>query len=220
MLILGSLGYGALQLQHLAQDANRVPIRELVLLGERQLTHEEDVAHAIESLGYRSLLNLDVNELSQRIEALPWIDKAAVRREWPNRIQVMVEEHQPLARWGNNGYLNQRLDSFIAPQIEVLAELPRLSGPVGTEEKVWQMWQQLVEILAFNGYQGQDLQLTPRHAWTLRLDNGIELVLGRSDTEARLQRFLTAWPQVSNTKKGAARIDLRYDTGFAVQWQE
>ncbi|WP_051201962.1 cell division protein FtsQ/DivIB [Ferrimonas senticii] len=220
LLTLAGLVRAAMALADIANDASQVPITELALFGERRFTSDADVAAAMLPFTEQSLFSADVSLVSDTLVALPWIDRAAVRREWPNRLRVFLQEQVPVAHWGEQGWLNQRGEAFLAPRRDELSQLPFLQGPAGSEQKVWQMWQQLSAILAHSQHQGQRLQLSSRHAWQLQLHGGIELALGRDDTLARLQRFIDVWPQLAQQPRQPQRIDLRYDTGLAVQWQE
>ena len=62
--------------------------------------------------------------------------------------------------------------------------------------------------------------LSPRHAWQLRLANGLHLALGRDPeaAELRLKSFVAAYP--ATLSPGGRRyesVDLRYPNGFAVR---
>ncbi len=39
----------------------------------------------------------------EAFEAVPWVRRAVVRREFPNRLKVTLQEHQPVAYWGAEG---------------------------------------------------------------------------------------------------------------------
>ncbi|GAA5194322.1 cell division protein FtsQ/DivIB [Ferrimonas gelatinilytica] len=220
LMVLAILVLGARWLTAFAANADRLPVEELALIGERRFTADEEVREAVRELEQWSLFTADVAQIREALTALPWVDRAAVRREWPNRLRVYLVEQVPVARWHNGDWLNDRAEPFAAPPRPDLSHLPLLAGPDGSAEKVWQMWQQLSELLALNGLTGQALQLNHRHAWTLRLDSGIELALGREDTLARAQRFIDLWPRLEQEGKPVQRVDLRYDTGLAVRWQD
>ncbi len=220
LLVLAVLAQGAHWLVEFARNADRLPVEELALIGERRFTADEEVREAVRQLEQWSLFTADVEQIREALTALPWVDRAAVRREWPNRLRVYLVEQEPVARWHNGDWLNDRAQPFVAPPRPELDHLPLLAGPDGSAGKVWQMWQQLSELLALNGLSGQALQLNHRHAWTLRLDSGIELALGREDTLARTQRFIDLWPRLEGEGKPVQRVDLRYDTGLAVRWQD
>ncbi|GAA4900522.1 cell division protein FtsQ/DivIB [Ferrimonas pelagia] len=220
LLVLLGLLRGGWWVVEFTRSADSLPIEELALIGERQFTDDDEVRQALRELGNWSLFTADVAVIREALTALPWVDRAAVRREWPNRIRVYLLEQVPVARWHDHGWLNDRAQAFEAPPRAGLATLPHLSGPAGSEQKVWIMWQQLSELLAINGFEGQALSLNARHAWTLRLASGTELALGRSDTLARAQRFIDLWPELEREQAPIERVDLRYDTGLAVRWQE
>jgi len=60
--------------------------------------------------------------------------------------------------------------------------------------------------------------LTARHAWQLRLGNGLHLMLGRDAelAEVRLRRFVEIYPSVEKRKQHEY-VDLRYPNGFALR---
>ena len=55
-------------------------------------------------------------------------------------LHVTVIEQAAAARWGDAGLLNNRGELFIAPRAHVPSELPRLSGPEGSESQVAQRY--------------------------------------------------------------------------------
>ena len=52
-----------------------------------------------------NFFTVDLNEVRIAFEAVPWVREASVRREWPDRLIVSLEEYQPLGIWGNEGQL-------------------------------------------------------------------------------------------------------------------
>ena len=64
--------------------------------------------------------------------------------------------------------------------------------------------------------------LTPRHAWRLRLADGLAVELGRDaardPVEARLARLVAAYPHtLARMPRKHDHIDLRYPNGFALR---
>ena len=78
--------------------------------------------------------------IQRAVEALPWVDHARIQRRWPNSLHVTVIEQTAAARWGESGLLNTRGELFVRAAAHVPAELPRLSGPEGTECQVAQRY--------------------------------------------------------------------------------
>src|SRR3954469_632451 len=83
----------------------RLPVFDL-----KQLVVEGSVAHVtrtqVEAITARELsgnfFTLDLNAARAAFEKLPWVRAVNVRRQWPDRLDVVIEEHVPLARWGND----------------------------------------------------------------------------------------------------------------------
>ncbi len=60
---------------------------------------------------------------------MPWVRKVALRRQWPRRLEVTIEEHSPLARWNDAGLVNAQGEVFVA---DYDGELPQFDGPEGS----------------------------------------------------------------------------------------
>ena len=83
----------------------------------------------------------------EAFESVPWVRQAVVRREFPNRLRVQLQEHQAVAFWGPDGdtrLVNSFGEVFEANQAEVEAsDLPQLNGPAGQTPLVLQAYRQL-----------------------------------------------------------------------------
>ena len=98
--------------------------------------------------------------------------------------------------------------------------LPRLSGPEHEKRNVLQNYQNLSKLLAPSGLQVNALHLRENQAWELSLANGVILRLGKKDIEGRVARFCKAYPALFSDKLDQVMsVDLRYETGMAVQWR-
>ncbi|WP_372872378.1 cell division protein FtsQ/DivIB [Shewanella sp.] len=220
VMVLGMLGYGGYRLHQLLNDAEALPIEALVINGERVYTSEDEIRNAMQALMESSFFSADVTEVQQAIEALPWVYKASVRRVWPARIKVFLQEQKAEARWNGMDWVNEHGEVFGAPPQPDLDRLPKLSGPETKAAEVLTAYRQIAELLKINGFGLESLSLSPRHAWIAVLDNGITLELGREDKMARVQRFINVYPTLKQQSKVVSRVDLRYDTGLAVGWDE
>lgn len=219
-LILGSLVLGGYQLHKFLNDANTLPIEAVAIKGDRTYTTDKDIQVALQDLMQRSFFSADITLVQQALEALPWVYRASVRREWPAKLRVYLQEQQPAAHWNGDAWLNVHGEVFQAPSHPSLAHLPELSGPDSMGMEVLTAYAQLNSLLKINNFTLASLNLTPRHAWHATLGNGIVLDLGREDKMARIQRFITVYPLLAQQDKSIARVDLRYDTGLAVGWGE
>ncbi|GAB3539915.1 cell division protein FtsQ/DivIB [Noviherbaspirillum agri] len=169
--------------------------------------------------------NLDAARLA--FEAVPWVRKASVRREWPNKLIVTLEEHEPLGTWGDDGRLvSTKGDVFTAnlAEAEEDHELAAFSGPDGSEKEVVARFRELHEWFKPIKLAPASVQLSHRYAWTVTLDNGMKVELGRAQSEAtlkeRVERLIGVYPQlVSRLQDRIESIDMRYPNGLALKAQ-
>jgi cell division protein FtsQ len=123
--------------------------------------------------------------------------------------------------WNGEGYLNASGEAFFPQPGAAPDKLPQLAGPQGQGSKVLGKYRQVVKTLQPLGMQVTRLALDSRRAWTLQLDNGVQLRLGRTRPWHRLQRFVRAFPEVfAGRLAGVQRVDMRYSNGFSVYRQQ
>lgn len=77
-------------------------VKQVDIMGEGRL-READVSAALGVHRGDFLFSIDLDAAKRRVEGLSWVDKAIVRRLWPNRIVVQVIERRPYALWQNEG---------------------------------------------------------------------------------------------------------------------
>ncbi|MGA9163057.1 MAG: cell division protein FtsQ/DivIB [Thiobacillus sp.] len=177
---------------------------------------------------------VDLEQVRASLEKLPWVREARVERRWPDTLVVSLLEHVPFARWNDDALVNADGEVFVAASS---GNLPRLSGPDDSSAEVVAAFRRYQAALKPLGMRIAELRLSPRRAWWMRLDNGMQLALGRLQTDARLARFVTLYPRLLTTQvvasataasanapsaKNAAPIipvavDLRYPDGFAMR---
>ncbi|MFN3788525.1 cell division protein FtsQ/DivIB [Massilia sp.] len=167
----------------------------------------------------------DLEQVRATFETVPWVRRATVRREWPDQLVVEVEEHEALGTWGEDGrLLSVKGDVFTANLAEADDdhELPAFTGPKGSEKEVLARFTELRSWFAQVNLVPMALSLSDRYAWTVKLDNGMSVALGREqdkDTlKKRVQRLVGVYPQlVARLQEGRIdTIDMRYPNGLAL----
>ena len=162
-----------------------------------------------------TFFTLDIERLRTSFEKLPWVRRADVRRQWPDRVDVVIEEHKPLARWGSDALVNIQGEVFEAAYD---ATLPLFNGPAGTAGEIAVQYDMFHREFAAIGRKPVQLRLSSRRAWQVRLDNGMTLEIGREQVNARVARFLATYAQtIEPLGRRADYVDLRYANGFAVR---
>jgi len=220
LIVMASLFWVGLSLAQWLEDEQRVPLRSILIGGERTFLQDDSIRLAVRQGLTGSFIELDVDKAHTDIEALPWVYSASVRKEWPDTLRVYVIEQKPVARWHDDMLLNPLGDSFQAQVPPEIAQLPVLFGPGGSERTALEGYRSMQGLLQGSGLQIVELSLSERFAWQVRLQNGINLNLGRTEFMGRLQRFIDVYPLLKRNKKQVSYVDLRYDTGLAVGWQQ
>jgi cell division protein FtsQ len=204
----------------LANAANQ-PIERIVVSGA--LTHVtatqvEDVVRA--ELRGAGLVTVNLGRISRALDALPWVDGAAVQRSWPRGLTIQITEQIAIARWNAAGLLNARGELFLAHTTLARLDLPLLAGPEGAEQEVTARYLSMQQQLQGLGLALNALTLDERGAWNCVLADGVAVRLGRSDVDARFNRFVLAAAALVRARAAdIAYVDMRYGNGFAVGWR-
>ena len=190
-------------------------LREVEVTGRIARTTRDQV-HAIVADQLRgNFFTLDLDATRTAFQKLPWVRRATLRRRWPDRLEVELEEHVALARWRDSALVNTHGEVFEAASGEVL---PVFVAPEGTALEVAQRYDAFRNLLQPLRKRPVLVFLSARRAWELKLNDGQVLELGRSQMEERLQRFVTTYGRaLSQMPNQPYRIDLRYANGFAVR---
>lgn len=221
VLIAGALLAGtAWGLTRLAR-AEYFTVGSVQFAGEfKQVTREQLTAATAEA-AHGNLFLLDLDAVKTRVEAVPWVHRAAVRRQWPPAVVIEFSEQQIAAAWEPGGWLNRHGEwvDLGDSSPDDAAALPRLAGPQGSAAQVWARYARLRARLASAGLQITRLELSARRTWRLQLDGKLVLLLGREPLEDKLDRFLQAYATGLDRYRGNIKqVDLRYTNGFAVAW--
>lgn len=198
---------------------------------EGDLAHASAVAirtHAMPQLA-GNFFSIDLAEARRAFETVPWVRRAAVRRVWPDRLVVRLEEHRAVAWWqgedsdrGDERLVNEQGEIFEVNPGEVEDEgLPVLRGPDGSAAAVLAMQRRLGAELKGLGTTIDTLALSSRGSWSLRLANGARIELGRGDEAQVGERTrvfaATVGTLVARYGRPIATADLRHADGYALR---
>jgi cell division protein FtsQ len=172
-----------------------------------------------------NFFSMDLAAARAAFETVPWVQHASVRREWPNKLVVTIDEFVALGTWGEQGRLisvDGVLFTANLDEAEQEGKLPALDGPDESAREVAQRMFDLREWLAPVKLSPRSLSLSKRYAWSARLDNGILLNLGRANDraalKARIDRLVSVYPRLASALPGRIdAIDMRYPNGLALR---
>lgn len=168
----------------------------------------------------------DLQMDKRAFESVPWVRQAVVRRIWPNRLAVRLEEHRPAAVWGSDSTTDKLVNTFgevFEANVGDVEDdsLPTLNGPEGTSGHMLVMLGRLKALFDRIDARIDSLSLSGRGSWRAELDTGAEVELGRgTDDEvlARAERFLATLTQVTQRyQRPLEYADLRHNDGYAVR---
>ena len=170
----------------------------------------------------------DLTRVRSAFESVPWVRLASVQREFPNRLRVTLQEHKPVAYWGDDG--EQRMVNSYGEVFEANVsdldddKMPRLSGPDSQSQQVLAMYLALAPAFKSMSLTVDSLALTDRGSWRAKLTHGAVIELGRGGVEdvmVRVKRITETLAQVTNKlgRKVSAieSADLRHDNGYALR---
>lgn len=221
-LALALLAYGG---GRLLIESRAFPLRTVRVQGELQHVAQADVVRALQGKVRGTFFTADLEGIGGLFRTIPWVRRADVRRQWPDLLEVTLEEHVVLARWGQGKdapLVNTHGELFTARSD---ATLPLFSGPAGAEGEIARRYEAFRGLLAPLELQPQRVALSPRFAWQLKLSNGLAVQLGRESDkdslEDRLAKFAAAYPQtLGKLGRDIDYVDLRYPNGFALRVPE
>lgn len=218
-------------------------LRSIRIEGELAHVSRAEVVKALDGRLAGTFFNMDLDAVRVLFETIPWVRRAQVRRMWPDRLEVRMEEHVPMARWGHAGenrMVNSHGEVFTAPlrpeagDGRRLTALPQLAGPAGTAAEVLRRHAAFAAALAPLELRLDSVMLSPRYSWQLKLSNGLAVQLGRDSgdrsadknaadkggegVDARFARFVSIYPRtLAPLGRRLSYVDLRYGNGFALR---
>jgi cell division protein FtsQ len=198
-----------------------LPVQRISVTGELEHTQAQVVQDMVQPGLAGGFLNADLQQIRAQLESLPWIYQATVRRKWPNALEINVVEELPIARWGQDGFLNHEGGVFRSGKSGDWNDLPLLLGPEGSAQALMAKYQRLVELLAPLNLSVEQLAVDERGQMEAVLAGGMQLNLGGEDFLGRMNRFVWIYrSELAARWSEVKQVDLRYENGIAVAFNE
>ncbi len=174
-----------------------------------------------------NFFTMDLGAAQAAFQSAPWVRRAMVQREFPDRLHVTLQEHVPVAYWGegDNQMINRQGEIFEAGDAELDDEhMPTLIGPDGQAAEVLAMHGQLAPLLAPLDMRLAELALLARGNWRAELSQGAVIELGYGpprELAARLAQFVGTVGEVAarhqRPVEAIEAADLRHVGGYALR---
>jgi cell division protein FtsQ len=220
--VLAAGAYGAVKGGHIAEmtaaikdaadgaaNAAGMRIATVSLSGQRQVSREQIFA-ATGVTDHSSLLFLDVADARAKLEAIPWVAEATVRKFYPDRLQITITEREPFALWQINGKVQviaadgTVLSNLIEPR---LAALPFVVGP-GAAVAARDFLAVLDAYPAIRD-QVRAAILVAERRWNLRLKSGLDVRLPDTEVERALDTLVRLDREKALLGRDITAVDLR-----------
>lgn len=219
--VLGALVWSLVQLPMFA-------LAGITVLGDVEHNNAVTLRANVASRLTGNFFTTDLGRVRNAFESVPWVRQATVQREFPNRLRVTLQEHQPVAYWGDDSdsrMVNSYGEVFEANAGDVDDEkMPRLNGPDSQSQQVLAMYRALAPVFKDLTLALNSLELTGRGSWRARVGHGAVIELGRGSVDevmVRMRRMATTLVQI--TQKLGRKVsamesaDLRHDNGYAIR---
>jgi cell division protein FtsQ len=208
-----------------------LPIRGIQLEGELSRNSVAGVRASALPLLHGNFIGIDLQKSREAFETLPWVRTAVVRRVWPDRLAVRLEEHRAAALWEGatesatiDHLVNVQGEVFEASALDVEDDrLPRFAGPEGSAAAMLALYRRLLPAFEKQEWNVERLSLSGRGSWRAELDSGAVIELGRGSEDevvARTERFLRTVmdvPAVKRFRQPLEYADLRHRDGYALR---
>ncbi len=234
VMMLGLLSGGVFFINWLYTPGS-FPITKIELVNHLQNQESRELQKISAQAIKGGFFSLNVEKFrNELLQALPWVKAVSIRKIWPDRLLVSIEEHKPVARWqsvvrnteADNKHYNLLSNEGLVFKPELSTEqkkkfnhLALLQGPDGSSKKIMQACYKMNEHLKRIGFGIRKCGMNARRTWMLELVNGMEIKLGKEKNIQKLDRLIRAFNgQLKAYRDLVAYADLRYSNGFSIKW--
>ena len=193
-------------------------VKNLQISGALKNVNSQMISKKIAHLLVEDIVDLDMTQIQQTIEDMPWVRTSEVVRIYPSTIKIDIKEQIPVAIWNGKSYLNQYGEIFNASDIEGKEMLIKLNGTNEQAEVMLKLYSSLKNSIDVDRL--QTIFQNKNGAYRLKLNNGTEVVLGRKQLNQRINRLRKMLDLIDRHPQVITRIDLRYRKGMAIKFSE
>lgn len=193
-------------------------ITEVQLNGDLERLKPTDIKEMVSPYVGQSFWRIDLERLHADILHLDWVYKVKVKRRWPNKLILEITEQKPVARWSEDGLLNQEGDIFYPYDIDSFQRMVVLDGSAIQSRALLQKLQVFQDAFSKLNWTIDSMTAQADGVWRIHFLSGATLLLDDDDWQGKLDRFIRAYPKTQqDLRKFAHVFDLRYSNGFVIK---
>lgn len=195
-------------------------VNEVEISGH-QNTSEIAVFEALGLDGFTSLVSLDAREAREKLATLPWVETATVRKVYPGKLEIGLQERRAFAIWqtGETLSLIERDGRVIGAYAGAgFNSLPLVVGP-GAATAAAPFMETLSAYPEFASRVKALIHVGERR-WDVRLASGITVKLPADAPEKAVERLLAMDAETQVLSRDIAAVDLRLEDRTTVALTE
>ena len=192
-----------------------LPIKQISIIGEYQHIDKEQVDLIANEYIEGNFFSINLDQTRHAFKKLAWVREIAIRKKFPDTLEVTIEEHKPIARWGRVGLVNSYGEIFNAASQE---DLPSFIGYETFVKEMTLKFMEMNKILSKELMQVGTITLSERLSWEVITDNQVRVILGKDNIIKKLNLFTNNYQNIlAGLKNRIEYVDLRYKDGFSVK---
>ena len=220
VVLISGFIYGAVVATKVMIEYLDQPIQLVVVKGDTENLDVAELKSQVLQLGESGFVSTDMDAVRTLTERFGWVQSVKIKRFWPYGVELTIEEHIPVARWGTQHLLSSEGETFEVVDTTGFRDLPELYGNEGQELELMASYRDLSHLLASIGMSIESLTRSSRGAWQLVCRNKLKLNLGRDQVNQKVSKFVSVYKLTLHKKiEQIEHIDLRYTNGLAVAWK-
>ena len=204
---------------YVVRGVEDVPIKTVVVESELKHVTKQEIRDIAANYLRDGFFTIKLANFENDLEMIPWVFKANIKRKWPSKLIIQIEEQTPHFRWTGQSLLNMNAEPFLVSDFDAYNQLPKLSGLAGREQYLARLYQQYNKRFRAIGLSIAAVDEDARYDKVITLTNGISINVGREHTSQQIERCLRSFEKFNKEERAAiVSIDLRHSNGFAVRW--
>ena len=192
-------------------------VKEVIVEG-RSKTKKSALLQALQVSEGDNILAINITEMKDRINKLPWVKSARIERHFPNKISLTLFERTPMARWQTNRML-KLID--VNGDVIPIVDLTRFSNlPIIIGKNAPKIAGQILNTLSNEPHlfrRVKSLTLVSDRRWDVQLDNQINVHLPEKNPGK-------AWAHLATVEQGhnifgdqVQGIDMRLENQLIIK---
>ena len=200
---------------------NAIAIEEVLIYGNEDKVSSQAIHRLIDDEIQKGFWAVDLKAVKEKVESHSWVRKAMIKKQWPNKLVIAVDEQVPIARWDNDQLLSTTGDIIYGGSLIGYLHLPRFIADKKQLDVVITNFNDLQIALRKNQLAVTTLSLTPAGQWSFELNDDLLVKAGDEINTLKINRLINVIEQelLADIERVEV-IDLRYPNGLSVQWHD